>query len=200
MTSQSCAHTTAQPINLKTGLNMTKLKTILAALALAGAATGAGLAHAADISLSTAASLNGNTAHFGRDLTSYSVGDLFTDRYTFSSGNLSNLVGGVISVSPGAGPLRNLDITDLGLYNTAGLLVAGVTHGNGAADVWTIKSSGPLSADNYYLQVSGTVLASNDSSYAGHLTLAPVPEPATYGMMLGGLGVLGFLARRRKQA
>jgi hypothetical protein len=30
--------------------------------------------------------------------------------------------------------------------------------------------------------------------------LAPVPEPETYGMMLAGLGVLGFLARRRKQA
>jgi hypothetical protein len=29
---------------------------------------------------------------------------------------------------------------------------------------------------------------------------APVPEPETYGMMLAGLGVLGFLARRRKQA
>jgi hypothetical protein len=29
---------------------------------------------------------------------------------------------------------------------------------------------------------------------------APVPEPETYGMMLAGLGVLGFLARRRKSA
>jgi hypothetical protein len=27
-----------------------------------------------------------------------------------------------------------------------------------------------------------------------------VPEPETYGMLLGGLGVLGFLARRRKQS
>jgi hypothetical protein len=28
--------------------------------------------------------------------------------------------------------------------------------------------------------------------------LNPVPEPETYGMMLAGLGILGFLARRRK--
>ncbi|MBC7735413.1 MAG: FxDxF family PEP-CTERM protein [Bacteriovorax sp.] len=28
----------------------------------------------------------------------------------------------------------------------------------------------------------------------------PVPEPETYALMLGGLGVLGFVARRRKLA
>lgn len=32
-------------------------------------------------------------------------------------------------------------------------------------------------------------------------TIAPVPEPQTYAMMLGGLGLVGFMARRkRKQA
>jgi hypothetical protein len=179
---------------------MTKLKTIVAALALVGASAGATLAQAADISQTTAATLAGNTSHFGRDLTAYSVGDVFTDRYTFSSGAIGNFVGGVISVSPGPGPFKILDITGLSLYNSAGLAVAGITHGNGAADVWSIHSTAPLAADNYYLQVSGTVLATSDASYAGHFALAPVPEPATYGMMLGGLGVLGLLARRRKQA
>jgi hypothetical protein len=32
------------------------------------------------------------------------------------------------------------------------------------------------------------------------LTAAPVPEPETYAMMLAGLGLVGFAARRRKQA
>ena len=31
------------------------------------------------------------------------------------------------------------------------------------------------------------------------LATAPVPEPETYAMMLAGLGLLGFVARRRKQ-
>nr|WP_315253034.1 PEP-CTERM sorting domain-containing protein [uncultured Duganella sp.] len=40
--------------------------------------------------------------------------------------------------------------------------------------------------------------SSNDLAFQATLT-APVPEPETYGMMLVGLGLLGFLARRRKQ-
>jgi len=28
---------------------------------------------------------------------------------------------------------------------------------------------------------------------------APIPEPETYAMMLAGLGLMGFVARRRKQ-
>lgn len=34
---------------------------------------------------------------------------------------------------------------------------------------------------------------------ASHWVLTPVPEPETYALMLAGLGVLGFAARRRKQ-
>ena len=33
-----------------------------------------------------------------------------------------------------------------------------------------------------------------------HLVVSAVPEPQTYAMMFGGLGLLGFMARRRKRA
>jgi hypothetical protein len=32
-----------------------------------------------------------------------------------------------------------------------------------------------------------------------HLEIAPVPEPGTWAMLSGGLGLLGFIARRRRQ-
>jgi len=36
--------------------------------------------------------------------------------------------------------------------------------------------------------------------YSGILPVSAVPEPETYAMLLGGLGLMGFIARRRKQA
>ena len=44
------------------------------------------------------------------------------------------------------------------------------------------------------------VLANNEHDVHLRFTITPVPEPETYGMMALGLGVLGFMARRRKQS
>jgi hypothetical protein len=43
----------------------------------------------------------------------------------------------------------------------------------------------------------GTSIA---ASYSGTLNVSAVPEPETYAMLLGGLGLFGFMARRRKNA
>lgn len=176
---------------------MIKRKTIAVSLALIGASVFS-LAQAADISQNNSITLTGNTAHFGRDLTGVSVGDVFTDKWNFSTVGLGDFGGGVIAVAPGF--FDNLAITGLSLYNASGLVVNGTSQSGGLADVWTINSVTPLVAGSYYLQVNGSVLSTVNSSYAGVVALAPVPEPATYGMLLGGLGVLGFLARRRKQS
>jgi hypothetical protein len=37
-------------------------------------------------------------------------------------------------------------------------------------------------------------------NYSIELVTAPIPEPETYALMMAGLGLVGFMARRRKQA
>jgi hypothetical protein len=37
-------------------------------------------------------------------------------------------------------------------------------------------------------------------SFSGNVPVAAVPEPETYAMLMAGLGLMGFMARRRKQA
>jgi len=50
---------------------------------------------------------------------------------------------------------------------------------------------------SYFVHISGT--SAGPSSYGGTLSLiSPVPEPETYGMMLAGIGLMGFMARRRR--
>jgi len=69
-------------------------------------------------------------------------------------------------------------------------------------DVWSFNTSN-FAAGDYLLQVTGTVVGTAGGSYGGSINITPtsaVPEPATYGMLLGGLGLIGFAARRKKQS
>ncbi|UTY59935.1 PEP-CTERM sorting domain-containing protein [Massilia sp. erpn] len=54
----------------------------------------------------------------------------------------------------------------------------------------------PLAADSLFT-FSG--LPRGSSNYRAFSSISAVPEPATYGMLLGGLGLMALIARRRKQ-
>jgi hypothetical protein len=57
----------------------------------------------------------------------------------------------------------------------------------------------PLCVGSYYsLDVSGHT-AAGMGAYAFSVIVTAVPEPESYAMMLGGLGLLGLASRRRKQ-
>ena len=45
----------------------------------------------------------------------------------------------------------------------------------------------------------GSVIAGNCGADGTNITWVPVPEPETYAMLLAGLGLMGYVARRRKQ-
>ncbi|MDO9310599.1 MAG: FxDxF family PEP-CTERM protein [Nitrosomonas sp.] len=57
-----------------------------------------------------------------------------------------------------------------------------------------------LSTPGISYAIFGATGGANGSSvYADNFTITAIPEPETYAMLLAGLGLLGFTARRRKQ-
>jgi len=179
-------------------------KSLIAAVVLASASFVSSAAMAATVgNTPQVLDLTDGSGFFGDTFAMNNNGNTFADRFTFTvgaSGAGSSLDAIISSVSHSAD--TGLDITGVSLYNAAGdtLVMAGHSLQSGSIDVWTVSSSN-LAAGNYYLQVSGNLVSDQAASFGGAVSMAaPVPEPETYGMMLAGLGVLGFLARRRKSA
>jgi hypothetical protein len=54
-----------------------------------------------------------------------------------------------------------------------------------------------LTRGDYYVLVEGEVSGFQGGSVMFGASLAPVPEPSTYGLMAAGLAVVGWLGRRR---
>ena len=150
--------------------------------------------------LSLVGDSEGWTSHFGRNFTGDDVaGKTFTDHYTFTVGG-ANLTTGSLT----AKPLRSQDlyIYSFNVFSSAGALVVQGNKDNagpyvpGQKDEWSLPDDVTLAGGNYYFEVTGLVLGKN-SSYAAEMSLSPVPEAETYAMMMAGLGMVGFVARRR---
>ncbi|WP_217424589.1 FxDxF family PEP-CTERM protein [Nitrogeniibacter mangrovi] len=60
-----------------------------------------------------------------------------------------------------------------------------------------VTGGGPLAEGAYYFKVQGTATGPSPSSYAYTATVAAVPEPQSYAMLLAGLGLMGLIVKRR---
>lgn|SRR5450830_798051 len=107
-------------------------------------------------------------------------------------------VGGVLSAIGGGGSFSEAFVGGNSTYGTfafTGLSAAGFTGtfnvlGGFGLYAGAIGSGTVYGSDNFS---AGT---STHTSIGNFTT--PVPEPETYGMMVMGLGLMGFIARRRK--
>jgi hypothetical protein len=118
-----------------------------------------------------------------------SGGGSFTDVFTFtfpSAGKASISINSSIT-----GPLTNVNFLNKGVtFNGTALTVVS----KGAVELLQLINQ-PVAAGLQTLTIKGS--AQKLGSYTGTINFASVPEPATWAMMILGLGAVGYSMRRR---
>lgn len=119
--------------------------------------------------------------------------------YLTELGNLSNYtVSGDLSgaYAGGANPNSTLDNAGPFINFRSGSYWSGTEYAKDPSGAWNFNTSiGYQDFYNHKTALSSYSLAVRD----GDVAVSPIPEPETYAMMLAGLGLLGVMARRRKQ-
>jgi choice-of-anchor A domain-containing protein len=134
--------------------------------------------------------------------------------FNLSGGNVKNLV--LSDIKAGSTVVINVTGTDVTfsggqdgqlaalranvIYNLVDANVVNINtfvYGSVLANNAELRGAGHLEGNIIAKSMNGTVEIGYEP-FKGYITSA-VPEPATYGMLLGGLGLMGLVARRRKQ-
>lgn len=120
----------------------------------------------------------------------------FTDYYTFNLADSGSAAGGTVTFDFGS-----LDLSLSKITLSGGTLAAPVVDTTPSQFNFTGLGTG-----SYQLAVSGRLDPQPGwigvAQYSGniHTVASPAPEPETIAMLIAGLGVIGAVARRRRQA
>ncbi len=106
---------------------------------------------------------------------------------------------------------KDLGISRFGLYTydtttgTLGTLVMAASDqtpgrwGYKEIDRWSFSGGWNQAPGTYALYIEGGVNGNAGGSYAGDLGIIAVPEPEHWGMLAAGLGMVGWMARRKQR-
>ena len=127
--------------------------------------------------------------------TSHTTAGAFTDTFTFTPTDLQGWTDTTFwNLSYKAA--NTITFTSASINGVA-IAIGSLPLPSGAVSYSTGGIAPTYLSGELVLTISGT--SGSAASYGGILNLSPVPEPASYAMMMGGLAMLGFMARRRKQ-
>jgi hypothetical protein len=174
-------------------------RAILGILAGTALALGSTAANAAITLAIDSPGLNtGGSAAFAGKVTGTGSAASFTDTFLF---NLTNpqLVNGHVDTLLISGGLLDIDFTSIYIDTIANAFTQ--TGFDPNTETWQLVPGASLTSGNHNLFVSGnynTAVGSNPT-YSGTLNIAPVPEPATWGLMILGFGAIGLTMRGRRR-
>lgn len=124
------------------------------------------------------------------------AGGAIFDTFSFSLGSQSSVASSVVSFGTIIGGAYSLySFGADGLKGTGDDVGIGAWTFSGAPAVHTVS----LASGNYYYSVLGGAPGAASYVISSAATAAPVPEPETYALLGAGLGVVGFLASRRRR-
>jgi hypothetical protein len=126
------------------------------------------------------------------DLVSEQPGS-FSDSFSFTAPSGPSTASGTVT-STDLLPLLDVSGLVLSLYSSSNTLLAQGSSGDSSSLSGVALSSGA----SYYFTVTGNAIGSAGGLYAFIASASAVPEPQTYALMLGGVGVVAFLALRRR--
>jgi hypothetical protein len=187
-----------------------KLKSLVLSALIAGAAAASqgAAAQAIDrsVPLATAGDgVGGFNAHFGDTFTASTLGNTFSDVFTFNIGTPFDAAASVTSSYLNTPQAKDLLITGFSLYRIdpatmaiLGTAIAGINEtgfGSHPTDSWSLSAYG-LTSGYYALKVDGQVRGMGGGAFGGDLTISPVPEPQAWAMLLAGLGLVSVAIRR----
>lgn len=172
-----------------------KLVQTLLALALAGA-----MGSAAAVGPSDLGNLSGLTVSIGN---SFAAGAAFSDEYIFDIMPESATVGTAVTINLDIPqfPGQEFAIEDFAMAFKDSLNNTIVSDFQTSLTDYTLSVFANLPAAlDYKFVVTGNVTGTLGGSYGGVLQAVPVPEAKSYAMMLAGMGLVGFMVSRRRQA
>jgi hypothetical protein len=187
-----------------------KIKSLLLAAVISGASLMAQSASAANLVDNFDLTIypdgvGGFDSFFGNLFSASHMGDTFVDQFKFTIGNGFDSSASLTSTYLNTTKVSDLDITGFSLKRIDPITSAVLTTYNGTSttvggskvDTWELSNIG-LASGTYVLEVDGKVVGNSGGVYASNMVVtAAVPEPETYGMLLGGLALLGMAARRK---